>query len=124
LIAHVSDAFTERHRQDSLQRWIERAAGFRTDKIRAPVLISAGDPIHLLVLWSLYAPLRDQGKPVELQYTRSGTHNFTKPLQVLAHQEMLVDWFDFWLNGREETDPAKADQYARWRKMKENSNKR
>jgi hypothetical protein len=35
---------------------------------------------------------------------------------------MLVDWFDFWLNGHEETDPAKSKQYARWREMKKSSN--
>jgi dipeptidyl aminopeptidase/acylaminoacyl peptidase len=103
---------------DGLEKWFERAAGFRTERIRAPVLVSAGDPIHLIALWPLYAPLRDQGKPVELQYMRSGTHNFIKPLQVLAHQEMLVDWFDFWLNDHEDEVSAKAAQYARWREMK------
>jgi hypothetical protein len=56
---------------------------------------------------------------VELQYIRSGQHNLTKPLQILAHQEMLVDWFDFWLNGHEDPNPAKAEQYARWRKLRE-----
>lgn len=104
---------------DGLQKWLERAPGFRTDRIRAPVLISAADPQHLISLWGIYAPLRDQGKPVELQYFRSGQHNLTKPLQIFAHQEMLVDWFDFWLNGHEDPDPAKSAQYARWRKLKE-----
>lgn len=103
---------------EGLRRWVESAAGFRTDRIRAPVLVSAGDLVHLIALWSLDAPLRDQGKAVELQYIRSGHHSFTKPLQVMAHEEMLVDWFDFWLNGHEERDPAKAGQYARWREMR------
>jgi hypothetical protein len=103
---------------EGLQNWIERSPGFNTDKIRAPVLISAGDPQHLISLWSLYAPLRDQHKPVELQYIRNGQHNFTKPLEVFAHQEMLVDWFDFWLNDHEAAAPEKAEQYARWREMK------
>jgi dipeptidyl aminopeptidase/acylaminoacyl peptidase len=106
---------------DGLQRWIERSAAYRTDRIRAPVLVSAGDPMHLLALWPLYAPLRDQGKPVELQYFRSGTHNIIKPLQVLAHQELLVDWFDFWLNGSEDDSPTKAEQYERWRQMRRDS---
>jgi hypothetical protein len=104
-----------------LQKWLERAPGFRTDRIRAPVLISAADPQHLISLWGLYAPLRDQGKPVELQYIRSGQHTLTKPLQILAHQEMLVDWFDFWLNGHEDPNSAKAEQYARWWKLREAS---
>lgn len=102
-----------------LPNWLEHTPGFNTDKIRAPVLVSAGDPQHLLSLWSLYAPLLDQHKPVELQYFRNGQHNLTKPSEVLAHQEMLVDWFDFWLNGHENTDETKVDQYARWRKLRD-----
>lgn len=104
---------------NGLQNWFERAPGFNTEKIRAPVLVSAGDPQHLLALWNLYAPLLDQHKPVELQYIRNGQHNLTKPLEVLAHQEMLVDWFDFWLNNHEDADAAKADQYARWRGLRD-----
>jgi dipeptidyl aminopeptidase/acylaminoacyl peptidase len=101
-----------------LQQWIERAPGLRTDLIVAPVLVSAGDPWHFIALWSLYAPLRAQGKPVYLQYIRSGSHNLVKPLQVLAHEEMLVDWFDFWLNGHEVGDSEKAKQYAEWRALR------
>jgi dipeptidyl aminopeptidase/acylaminoacyl peptidase len=103
---------------DGLQKWLERSGGLRTDRIQAPVLVSAAFPTSLMVLWNLYAPLRDQGKPVELQYIRTGSHTYAKPLHVLAHQEMLVDWYDFWLNGHEDDDPAKAAQYARWRQMK------
>jgi dipeptidyl aminopeptidase/acylaminoacyl peptidase len=102
---------------DGLRKWLERSGGLRTDRIQAPVLVSAAFPTSLMVLWNLYAPLRDQRKPVELQYIRTGSHTFAKPLQVLAHQEMVVDWYDFWLNGHEDDDPAKADQYVRWRQM-------
>jgi dienelactone hydrolase len=104
---------------EGLKSWIEHSPGFRTDRIRAPVLISAADPQHLIPLWGFYAPLRDQGKAVELQYIRTGQHNLVKPLQILAHQEMIVDWFDFWLSGHENPEAEKADQYARWRRMRE-----
>jgi len=30
-----------------------------------------------------------------------------------------VDWFRFWLKGEEDPDPAKAGQYTRWRKMRD-----
>jgi hypothetical protein len=66
----------------------------------------------------MYAAMVDQRKPVELQYTRGGEHNFRKPREVFAHEEMLVDWFDFWLNGHEDSDSAKSAQYERWRKMR------
>jgi dipeptidyl aminopeptidase/acylaminoacyl peptidase len=102
---------------DGLQQWIANAPGFRTERIQAPVLIAAGNPGELLPLWGLYAPLRKQGKPVELQYIRGGQHNFIKPLEILAHQELIVDWFDFWLNGHEDPDSGKLDQYRRWEKF-------
>jgi dipeptidyl aminopeptidase/acylaminoacyl peptidase len=117
-LAQIVDAGAKPY-GDGLQKWLERAPGFNTDKIQAPVLISAADPNHLIHLWSLYASLRDQGKPVDLQYIRSGDHNIQKSLHKLAHQEAMVDWFDFWLNGHEDLDPAKADQYVRWRKLRD-----
>jgi hypothetical protein len=36
----------------------------------------------------------------------------------LASEQGDVDWFDFWLRGHEDPDPAKAEQYARWREMR------
>lgn len=104
---------------EGLSKWIERAPEFSSDKITAPVLLSPTNPPNLISSWSLYAELRDQGKPVELQYIRSGQHNITKPLQRFAQQEMLVDWFDFWLNGHEDVAPEKAEQYTRWHKLRD-----
>lgn len=106
---------------EGLDQWMAHVPGLRTDRIQAPVLIAAGDPGHLLPLWGLYAPLRQQGKAVELQYIRGGQHNLIKPLQILAHQELIVDWFDFWLNGREDPSTGKLDQYRRWRGFRESS---
>ncbi|HEY0799593.1 MAG TPA: prolyl oligopeptidase family serine peptidase [Steroidobacteraceae bacterium] len=104
---------------EGIQNWVQNAPGFATNKIRAPVLVSVADPFHLMELWGFYASLRDQGKAVDLQYIRSGDHNIAKPLQKLAHQEMIVDWFDFWLNNHEDSDASKADQYERWHKLRE-----
>jgi hypothetical protein len=39
------------------------------------------------------------------------------PGQRLASQGGTVDWFDFWLNGHEDSDPVKAEQYKRWREL-------
>ena len=41
-----------------------------------------------------------------------------KPLNRLISQGGNVDWFDFWLNRHEDDDPAKAEQYDRWRKLR------
>jgi len=29
-----------------------------------------------------------------------------------------VDWMKFWLKGEEDSDPAKAEQYNRWRELR------
>jgi len=29
-----------------------------------------------------------------------------------------VDWYDFWLNDHEDQNATKAEQYARWEKLK------
>lgn len=107
---------------DGLKIWLDRVAALSTEKIRAPLLYTAADPWHLMAFWELYAALRDQGKPVELQYFRSGQHSIRKPLQRWAHQEMLVDWFDFWLNDHEDPDTSKAEQYGRWHQLREMQN--
>lgn len=102
---------------EGLDVWAQRAPGLQTDKITMPVLFQAADPWHLLSFWEMYAGMRDQGKPVDLQYIRGGQHVIKKPLHQLAHEEALVDWFDFWLNDHEDPDTAKAVQYARWRTL-------
>lgn len=103
---------------DGLQVWLDKSPSLSTDSITAAVLVSATDPFHLLSLWDFYAALRYQEKAVELQFIRSGKHNIVKPLHRVAHQELIVDWFDFWLNEHEDDDPSKAELYRRWREMR------
>lgn len=46
------------------------------------------------------------------------THIFGRPSECVLKQQGLVDWFTFWLQGYEDPDPAKAEQYKRWRELK------
>ncbi len=101
-----------------LQKWISDSPGFNTDKIHVPVLFETHSPLGMIYGWDMYALMRLQKKPVELLYFRNGDHVLTKPLELLASQETSVDWYDFWLNGHEDSDPAKAEQYARWRELR------
>jgi hypothetical protein len=45
----------------------------------------------------------------------------------MISQGGTVDWFRFWLKGEEDPDPAKTEQYKRWRELRklqqENSTK-
>jgi len=72
----------------------------------------------VLFEWEPYAGLLLQQKPVELFVIPEGTHLLVKPWERLASAQGNVDWFRFWLKGEEDPDPAKAEQYARWRELR------
>jgi hypothetical protein len=36
----------------------------------------------------------------------------------MHNNQMLVDWFRFWLKDEEDDDPEKIEQYVRWREFK------
>lgn len=104
---------------DGLSLWMKRSPPFLMDRIRTPVRVQAIGPTSLLYEWNWYSGLSRLGKPVELIYIPDGTHILEKPWNRLVSQEGNVDWFRFWLKGEEDPDPAKADQYARWRELRE-----
>jgi len=45
-------------------------------------------------------------------------HQKFQPRHKLAAYERNIDWFRYWLQGYEDPDPAKRDQYEHWRAMK------
>jgi len=109
---------------DGLKSWLEKAPDFRLDRVRTPLLITALDPNYsVLGEWEWFAGLSRLGKPVEFLVLREGTHELEKPWDRLTSQQTNVDWFAFWLKGEEDTNPAKAEQYIRWRKLRAISNK-
>jgi len=65
-----------------------------------------------------YAGLRALHKPTELVMLNTDEHVLTNPAMRMASQGGSVDWFRFWLQGYEDPDPAKAEQYKRWRELK------
>lgn len=68
-----------------------------------------------------FAALKELGKPVEMYVFPDEYHVKIQPIHRAAIYARNLDWFDFWLLGTEDPDPAKADQYARWRQMKAES---
>jgi dipeptidyl aminopeptidase/acylaminoacyl peptidase len=103
---------------DGLKKWVEAAPGFNLHRVRAPLLIQAITAPAILEEWEIYASLHLQKKPVEMIYIPDGQHILQKPLERLASQQSDVDWFRFWLQGYEDPDPAKIQQYQRWRALR------
>ena len=51
-------------------------------------------------------------------YIPDGTHVLEKPWDRMISQQGNVDWFCFWLEGKEDPDPGKTEKYERWRELR------
>jgi hypothetical protein len=103
---------------EGMKKWVELAPGFNLNRVQTPLLIQAISAPSILEEWEIYASLRLQKKPVDMIYFPEGQHILQKPLERLASQQSDVDWFRFWLQDYEDLDPARAEQYKRWRELR------
>jgi hypothetical protein len=105
---------------DHLISWSRSAPNFALDKAKTPLLISSLETGELLAQWETYSWLRRLQKPVDMLWLKkeSAPHIVVKPRERYISQQSAVDWFDFWLNGHEDPDPQKQEQYARWRALR------
>lgn len=103
-----------------LSRWVEGSPDFNLDKVDTPLLVSTGEgSTGILFMWGPYAGLRLLKKPVDLMIVNTREHVLTNPAARLASQGGSVDWFRFWLQGKEGQPPAwDPDRYERWRGLK------
>jgi dipeptidyl aminopeptidase/acylaminoacyl peptidase len=108
----------------SAANWKQLAPDLNAERIDVPVLNNDPDSEFLADL-ALYTSLRDLGKPVELFIYPDELHHVNQPKHRYQMYERNLDWFRFWLEGEEDANPVKADQYIRWRelrKLQENNN--
>jgi dipeptidyl aminopeptidase/acylaminoacyl peptidase len=97
--------------------WREIDIADHVGEIEAPILM------HLAAHESyahlpLIRHLADAGKPYDAYVFASETHVKWQPAHLHAIMNRNLDWFRFWLLGHEDDDPAKAEQYARWRALR------
>lgn len=103
--------------QEASDFWRDYSLARNADRVEAPILIQAADREYRLALETV-AMLRGAGKPVELFVFPDEYHIKWQPRHRRAVYARALDWLDFWLMGREDPDPAKAAQYARWRALR------
>ena len=78
----------------------------------------AAGPVGLQSL-EFYAALKTYGVPVEQVVYPDEQHVFRQPRNRLASMQRNLDWFSYWLLDQKDPDPAKNEQYRRWRGMKD-----
>jgi dipeptidyl aminopeptidase/acylaminoacyl peptidase len=101
-----------------LEEWLKRSPDFNMDKVTAPLLIVALGRPSVLSMWEPYAALRYLSKPVDLIVLKNAEHILSNPAARIASQGGTVDWFRFWLQDYEDSDPAKVKQYKRWETLR------
>lgn len=85
--------------------------------IDRPLLMQISDSEMLYALDS-FSALREQGQPVEMYVFPGEFHFKWQPAHRRAVYARNLDWFAFWLQRREDPDPAKAEQYKRWEALR------
>jgi dipeptidyl aminopeptidase/acylaminoacyl peptidase len=104
---------------NGLSLWLQRSPGFMLDKVQTPLLLQGLGAASLLGEWEWFSGLRRLGKPVDLLYLPTATHVLVQPWHRLASQGGAVDWICSWLKSEEDPDPAKGEQYRRWRELRD-----
>lgn len=89
-----------------------RAAAFAGPLLEQPAEGTASCGFERLAL------LRDAGIPYDLVFYPGEAHIFWNPRAAAASMGRTLDWFDYWLLGERDQDPAKAREYARWDAMR------
>jgi dipeptidyl aminopeptidase/acylaminoacyl peptidase len=100
----------------TLANWLKYAPPFNADRVRAAVLMEYTGAADHGFEW--FVALNRMNKAVELYRYPKGGHPLDTPFERVASLQRNVDWFRFWLKGEEDADPAKAQQYSRWRELR------
>lgn len=102
---------------DALNAWQPISVGMNARTISTPLLIHASDS-ELLPETETFEALRGLSKPVDMYVFPNEHHIKSQPVHRLSIYRRNVQWFDFWLQNREDPMPVDPDQYRRWRTLR------
>jgi len=94
------------------------SVALNADRVTTPLLIQSPESEAMFSLETFKA-LRRHRVPVEWFVYLDEGHVKQQPQSKLLVYQRNLDWFRFWLQDIEVSDTAKADQYARWRALRE-----
>lgn len=104
---------------EGLSNWTHYSPSFNLDRVDAPMFMWA--EANIALLWDWYAGLKRLGKPVEYWFLPDGTHDLFKVDEQLQMNNLLLDWYRFWLKGELDSDSSKSSQYERWQRLRDGS---
>ena len=105
---------------DGTAFWAPLSLRLNARHMKTPLLMQLADNEYLVALES-YTALKEQNAPVEMYVFPDEFHEKWHPAHRRAIYTRAVDWFRFWLDDAEDPDPAKHQQYQRWRLLRANA---
>lgn len=103
--------------EETSERWRQISPAFEPGRIRVPVLMQMSEQEYRSSL-DYAVPLIRMGRADVYAFPHE-PHQKYLPRHKLAVYERNLDWFHFWLQSAEDTQPTKHEQYRHWRRMKE-----
>ena len=98
--------------------WAYRSLSRNVARVDTPLLLNLAESEYLYAVQAI-ATFLDAGKVLEAYVYPGEFHIKHQPKHLARILERNVDWLDFWLRGLIDPDPAKADQYVRWTRMRD-----
>lgn len=98
------------------ERWRLLSPATNLDAITAPILMQMPEQEYVMALDYAIPLIRKHS--ADLYIFPNEPHQKFQPRHKLAAYERNIDWFRFWLQGYEDPDPVKHEEYKRWRAMK------
>jgi dipeptidyl aminopeptidase/acylaminoacyl peptidase len=113
----------------ALKNWIKYSISFNLYKVHTPLLmelmghgvdndVPGQIPPALAARYETLVGLAKLDRPAELHYFPNQGHAPDAPQARNESLQQNVDWFRFWLQGYEDSDPAKEQQYVRWEQLR------
>jgi dipeptidyl aminopeptidase/acylaminoacyl peptidase len=99
-------------------KWQELSPALNAARVKAPLLLQVADDIYISCL-QLHTSMKELNKPVEMIIFADEGHIKNQPKHRYEIYQRNLDWFNFWLQGKEDTASEKRQQYMRWRSMQE-----
>lgn len=101
----------------NFDRWRLISPEFHANEIDTPILVQVADH-ELMQSAPAIASLQEAGQPIEAYVFPDEYHIKWQPKHKLAVYDRTIDWFNFWLQGYEDSGPEKTEQYERWRELR------
>jgi dipeptidyl aminopeptidase/acylaminoacyl peptidase len=111
-----SYGFEDPLEESSMVRWRDVSLAVNAANVRTPLLLQVSDT-EMVGVTETFTELVHHGKPVEMYVFPNEFHVKSQPLHRYFIYKRSVQWFQFWLQGIEDPDPSKAEQYQRWEKL-------